>query len=122
MNREKAMQVQVNTDNETPGREDLVERVQAMIADQLGRFSDHLTRVEVHIGDVNAGKSGATDKRCMIEARPAGHAPVAVTHQAESVKLALTGAMGKAKAALDNALARRTDHKGAASIRTADPG
>ena len=114
------MQVQVNTDNDTPGREDLVERVQQMITDQLGRFAVHLTRVEVHIGDVNAGQSGPDDKRCMIEARPTNHAPIAVTHQAESVKLALTGAMSKAKAALDNALAKRTDHKGAPSIRTAD--
>lgn len=112
------MQVQVNTDNDTPGREDLVERVQQMIGEHLGRFQ--LTRVEVHIGDVNAGKSGPNDKRCMIEARPTGHAPVAVTHQAESVKLALTGAMNKAKAALDTAMGKRTDHKGAATIRTAE--
>ena len=114
------MQVQVNTDNDTPGREDLVERVQQMIGEQLGRFQ--LTRVEVHIGDVNAGKSGPDDKRCMIEARPTGHAPVAVTHQAEAVKLALTGAMSKAKAALETTLGKRTDHKGGPSIRTAEPG
>ena len=34
---------------------------------ELGRFAQHLTRVEVHINDVNADKGG-TDKRCMIEA------------------------------------------------------
>ena len=37
------------------------------------RFSAHITRVEVHLGDENAGKRGSDDKRCMMEARLEGH-------------------------------------------------
>jgi hypothetical protein len=38
----------------------------------LRRFASQITRVEVHVADVNAGKQGSADKRCMMEARPAG--------------------------------------------------
>ncbi|WP_203076313.1 HPF/RaiA family ribosome-associated protein [Falsiroseomonas ponticola] len=115
------MLVQVNTDNDTNGSAALVERVQEKVEGQLGRFAQHLTRVEVHINDVNAEKGG-TDKRCMIEARPANARPMAVTHEADTVKQALVGALQKASRQLDTTLGRRMDHKGAESIRTADPG
>lgn len=110
------MQVQVNTDNDTNGSAALEERVREKVEGQLGRFAQHLTRVEVHINDVNADKGG-TDKRCMIEARPANAKPMAVTHEAETVKLALTGALQKASRQLDSALGKRMDRKGAESIR-----
>jgi hypothetical protein len=58
----------------------------------LHRFASRLQRVEVHLGDTNAGKHGADDKRCMMEARPSGHPPVAVTHQADTLPLAISGA------------------------------
>ncbi|WP_439548283.1 HPF/RaiA family ribosome-associated protein [Falsiroseomonas sp.] len=113
------MQVQVNTDNDTNGSAALVERVQEKVEGQLGRFAQHLTRVEVHINDVNADKGG-TDKRCMIEARPSNTKPMAVTHEAETVKQALAGALQKAARQLDNALGKRMDRKGGESIRTAE--
>ena len=71
------MQIQVNTGDNVEGREELIARVEAGVAAALSRFDDRLTRVEVHLGDENAGKSGAADKRCMIEARPAGSARAA---------------------------------------------
>jgi hypothetical protein len=113
------MQIQVNT-HDAAGGDDLSQRVEALVASSLGRLAPHLTRVEVHLGDVNAAKGGDADKRCMIEARPTGHQPVAVTHQAATLALALDGALDKARRALDKALAARTDHKGAASVRDND--
>ena len=62
------MQVQVNT---VEGREELSRQVEAEVAVALSQFADHLSRVEVHLGDVNAGKGGA-DERCMMEARSNG--------------------------------------------------
>ena len=113
------MQIQVNT-HDAVGGDNLSQRVEAMVAAGLDRFAPHLTRVEVHLGDVNAAKGGAADKRCMIEARPNSHQPVSVTHHAATIALALDGALDKAKRALDKALAARTDHKGAASVRDSD--
>lgn len=113
------MRIQINT-HETAGDDDFTGRVEAAVAAGLDRFADQITRVEVHLGDVNAGKGGAADKRCMIEARPTHHQPVAVTHQAPTIPLAIDGALEKARKVLDKALAPRTDHKGRASVRDND--
>ena len=115
------MQIQVNT-HDAAGGDNLSQRVEAMVAAGLDRFAAHITRVEVHLGDENATKGGAADKRCVIEARPTSHQPVTVTHHAETIALALDGALDKAKRALERALAARSDHKGAASIRNSDLG
>lgn len=113
------MHIQVNT-HDTAGDDGFTARVEAAIASGLDRFAQHLTRVEVHLADLNAGKGGPADKRCMIEARPTSHHPVAVTHEAATIPAALDGAIEKARRALDKALAPRTDHKGAPSVRDND--
>ncbi len=110
------MRIQINT-HHTAGDDDFTDRVEAAVASGLDRFAAHITRVEVHLEDVNAGKGGPADKRCMIEARPTSHQPVAVTHQAPTIPLALDGALEKARKALDKALAARTDHKGLPSVK-----
>ncbi len=113
------MQVQVNTDDNIEGREELVQRVEADIRDSLGRFSDQITRIEIHLSDENAGKSGSNDKRCLIEARLAGRKPEAVSHEGDSIEVALNGATGKLRRALESSLGRLTDHKGGSTIRGA---
>ena len=113
------MRIQINT-HDTAGDDEFTGRVERTIATGLDRFAEHLTRVEVHLADVNAGRGGPADKRCMIEARPNGQQPVAVTHQAETIPLAIDGALEKARKVLDKALAARTDHKGRASVRDND--
>lgn len=45
------MQIQVNTDDQFEGREPRVARVEAAVAISLDRFSTHITRVEIHLGD-----------------------------------------------------------------------
>jgi ribosome-associated translation inhibitor RaiA len=100
------MQIQVNTDKHVEGRAALVTHVEATVHDTLRHVRTHVTRVEVHLSDENAGKAGASDKRCMIEARLERHPPVAVTHHAGSVHQALDGAADKLKAALQATLER----------------
>jgi hypothetical protein len=111
------MQFQVNTDHNIEGREALAARVEAVVTAALVPFSAHLTRVEVHISDENARKSGQRDKRCMIEARPENQKPVAVTHEAPSVDEACTGAAKKLRSLLKTHFGKLHDVKGAASIR-----
>lgn len=113
------MQIQVNTDSTVTGREELADRIATTIEARLARFGDYLTRVEVHLADESAGRTTAADKRCMIEARPAGRQPVAVTSHAPTLDEALTAAIGKLAAVLTRELGRRDHHKGSASIRTA---
>ena len=55
----------------------------------------------------------------MIEARPAGRAPVAVTVHAASIDEALNIAIGKLATLLGRERSRHDHHKGGATIRTA---
>jgi len=111
------MQIQVNTDESVEGREAMAAGVEAVVSATLAQFSEHLTRVEVHISDENAGKGGQRDKRCMMEARPAHQKPVAVTHEAATVDEACIGAAKKLRSLLETQLGKLHDVKGAASIR-----
>lgn len=96
------MKINLNTDNHIHADARMVEHVETVLQGALSRFDGRITRVEVHLSDVNSHKSGdGVDKRCMLEARPAGLQPVAVTEDAENVAQALTGAAQKLKRALD---------------------
>ena len=63
---------------------------------------EDLTRVEVHLSDENGGKSGPKDKRCKMEARPKGHQPILVSHDADSLTQAVEGAAEKLEHALEH--------------------
>ena len=113
------MQIQVNTDDNIEGREALSRRVESEISEGLSRFSDRLTRIEIHLSDENAGKGGSVDKRCLIEARPTGQQPVNVTHQAASLDEACAGAVRKLRSLLESKFGQLDDRKGGESIRDA---
>lgn len=105
------MQIQINTDHNMQGHESPAESVRATVEDALSRFSEHITRVEVHLADENAGKGGRDDKRCMLEARLEGHQPVAVTHYAATVGQAIDGAAEKMNHLLEHTLGRLHNHR-----------
>ena len=96
------MQIQVHSDNHIEGSARLVDWVSASVASKLERFDDELTRIVVHLNDENGEKAGAHDKRCQIEARPKGQQPISVTHKAESLELAIDGAIDKLGNALNH--------------------
>ncbi len=103
------MQIQINTDSNIEGTEALAAHVKDVVNNAIGRFSDHITRVEVHLGDENGGKTGPADKRCMLEARMEGRQPTAVTHHAGSVHEAIDGAAVKLKHAIETTVEKRED-------------
>lgn len=106
------MQIQVNSDKTITHDASLEEHVKGVVEDTVGRFGEQITRVEVHLGDINGShKSGNGDKRCMMEARVNGLPPVAVTDHADSVAQAISGAAGKLQHALDKVLGKRNDVK-----------
>jgi hypothetical protein len=54
--------------------------MEAVVRDSLDRFSEQITRVEVHLSDQNSDKKfGNEDKRCLLEARLAGLQPISVS-------------------------------------------
>jgi ribosome-associated translation inhibitor RaiA len=104
------MTIQFNTDNNIKGSEKLRAYLTDLISEELSRFSDQITRVEVHLSDENGPKEGLNDKRCIIEARLEGMKPIAVTNHADTHELAVEGAIEKLKTSLETILGRLTNH------------
>jgi len=63
------MQIQFNTDKNVSGSEGLIASSTSLISEELRRYSQQITRVEVHFSDEDGNKDGLNDKRCMVEAR-----------------------------------------------------
>lgn len=103
------MHIQINTDSNIEGREELASHVTGVVEDALSRFSDRITRVEVHLSDQNSDKGGQDDRRCMMEARLEGRRPTAVTHQAASLRDAIDGAADKLKRSIEGTVERLED-------------
>jgi hypothetical protein len=111
------MHVQLNTDSRIQGAESLAAWVEGELKDKLARFRDQVTRIEVHLSDVNGDRVGGDEKRCLLEARLTGRQPVAVSHAAPKVADAVYGAADKLLRALDSTLGKARDAKARESIR-----
>jgi hypothetical protein len=104
------MLIEVNTDNHITGSAELTAEMEATVESALSHFNKQVTRVEVHLGDVNGKKGGEDDIRCVMEARLEGRPPAAVSHQAATLSDAADGAAAKLKAHLESILGRLRDH------------
>lgn len=100
------MTIQFNTDKTIDGSEKLTTPYIAMIEQELERFSEYITRIEMHLSDKNGKKGGLDDIRCMIEARLEGRQPIAVTADADSKDQAISAAIDKLKNSLDTILGK----------------
>lgn len=100
------MKIQINTDHNVSGNESRNAPLIALLSEGLSRFSDQITRLEVHLSDEDGNKDGMNDIRCMLEARLEGRTPIAVTNHANSRDVAVKGAMDKLKNTLTTASER----------------
>ncbi len=105
------MKIQINTDNNIEGGEALASQVSGVVEKALSRFSDRITRVEVHLSDENSHKGGESDKRCVMEARLEGLQPVAVTQEAATLDEAVDGAANKLGRLIQSTIGRLSDRK-----------
>lgn len=101
------MQVQINSDQNVEGLEVLTDEVISIVESALSRFSEHITRVEVHLSDENSDKkAGYKAMRCMMEARLENHQPIAVTDQAETLEQAVENAAEQLARKIESTLGR----------------
>ena len=100
------MQIQINSDHHISASPEVAGRIQSLVRDTLERYSDRITRVEVHLNDLNSVKGGGSDKRCLMEARMAGVGPIDAGHEAPTLELAIDGAMEKLERAIEHKLGR----------------
>lgn len=113
------MKVQVNTSNNVENKETLERWASEFLTEQLARFEQDITSIEVQMTDENHSAKGGVDKRCMMEARVNGRAPIAVTNYGADQNLAFRGAADKLANALDHAFGKldRREHRERDTIR-----
>lgn len=104
------MLIEFNTDNHIEGKERVENYYTDYLTNALKRFEEKITRIEVHLGDENSDKFSTDDKRCMIEARVAGVNPLAVTHHADTIEKAISGATDKIKKVLETTFDKMRTH------------
>ena len=100
------MQIFIHTDRNISLIDTRRVAIENELTKAVARFETRLTRFEVHLSDLNSDRGGINDKRCLIEARPANHKPVAVDHEAGTVELAVSGASAKLVSLLESTFGR----------------
>ena len=101
------MKIQVNSNNTIAVDASLTRFVEGEVSRLLGRFTAKLTRVEVHLSDVDNKKTGQADKRCLIEVRPAGARPLSASANATKMASAVGEALGKMQRSLTTFFGRK---------------
>lgn len=104
------MIIKINTDKTLTGEQRSADFFTSQIDKALERFESHISRIEVHLKDENGKKDGFNDISCLLEARLEGRQPIAVTNQANTIDLAVAGAIDKIKSALDTIVGKIQNH------------
>jgi ribosome-associated translation inhibitor RaiA len=111
------MKIQVNSDKTISVDVSLIRFVEGEVKRVLRHFATKITRVEVHLSDVDYRKTGQADKRCLIEVRPAGARPLSTS--AKSTKLA--SAVGEASKKMQRLLATFFSRRGRTVVTVSRP-
>ncbi len=102
------MQILVNTDHNIDGHQSMADFVSGVVENSLSLFSEHITRVEVHLSDENSDKKdGHNTLRCVMEARIEGRQPIAVTHHATDMNETVEGAAERLASMIEHLLGRQ---------------
>jgi len=101
------MKIQINSDKNISTSESQAASFRNDVERLLARYSDFLTRVEVYLSDDTGPKKGLLDKRCNLEVRPKGKAPVSVSHTARKIESAVRGASQKMQRLLETIYGKR---------------
>lgn len=101
------MQILVNSDDHICCNEELIQRIEGVIEGMLERFSGQVSRIDVQLSDLNSHQMGDRDKRCVMEARIGGLAPVTASHEAATLTEAIHDAADKLKRSLAEQIRQR---------------
>jgi len=104
------MKILINTDNNLKITQEISDFYKGMLAGELSRFEEQITRIEVHLSNEDANNRGENNVRCMLEARLEGMEPKAVTAHADNPEQAASEAIEKLKSSLDSTIGRLKDN------------
>lgn len=105
------MQILIRSDNNIHVNATRATELEAIVEHAMRHCSQHVTRVEMHLSDINGAKPGQEDKSCVMEGRLEGHQPMAVTEHANTVGESVTGAAEKLARMTKSALGKATDRR-----------
>lgn len=104
------MEIIFNTGKNIEGKERIEAHFSKKIREDLARFEDMVTRIEVHLSDENVKKTNK-QKKCVLEARPSGLKPIAVTSHDESIDKAIGLATKKLHSSLTTIVGKMQNHQ-----------
>ena len=105
------MKIQINADSHIERKESLATHIMGTIKKIVGRNSDHVSRIEVHLSDQNSNKHSENEKRCLMEARLEGIQPIAVSSQADTLARAIDSATKKLGKKVNSTLERQRNQR-----------
>ena len=101
------MKIQINSDRTINVDATLSSTIQAEANRVLDRFETKLTRVEIHLSDIDNQKSGRADKRCLVEVRPSGDKPMTASATTATTESAVDQALRKMQRSLTTFFGRK---------------
>lgn len=107
------MEIQINTDNSISGTASMIDEMRERLEDRLSRrFGSRLTRLEVHIRDIDGDSNRSDGVEAQIEARPANGDPVSVSERAGDPMQAFNAALVPLVARLSTLFGKRERVRG----------
>ena len=100
------MNVQINNQDRFTLTDALRQHLDNELETVEKRYGERITNLAVYLSDEN-GPKGGDDKVCKLEAHPRGMEPVAVSDVNADGYLAIKGAVGKLKKALEHRIGRQ---------------
>ncbi|MFK8080491.1 MAG: HPF/RaiA family ribosome-associated protein [Granulosicoccus sp.] len=105
------MQIQIRTDNNINVNDGRAVELKEIVTHAMRHCSNHITRIEMHLSDINGAKAGENDKSCVMEVRLERRKPMAATEEANTVAESVKGAADKLARMIKNTLERSADKR-----------
>lgn len=102
------MHVQINAAEGIKVSEALAQHIHRSLETVEKRFGDRVTRIEVHLKDIN-GPKGGPDKHCMLEARLRGLDPMKAESTSEDAYNGVRLAAERLEKVLDKRIGKLAD-------------
>lgn len=103
------MHIQINSDKNIDININSKQIYKSKTEKKLERFENIISRIEVHLSDENAEKSGLNDKKCLIEARMQNRQPIIVTDTSDVIEKSFASALNKLTRKLDTIVGKMRD-------------
>jgi hypothetical protein len=101
------IEINFKDDEKTSDHQQMINQI---LTDSMERFVRRITRVVVHVSDLN-GPKGGEDKRCAIEARLAKNKPIAVVADGYDIQDCVTQASHKLVGKISTVLGKEKNNE-----------